>query len=67
MYVPMLNMAIPVPDLDMISTDPSKALGNAMCNLQFRGKKEEQINGIPSQRIDRILIGQSIAINTLQE
>lgn len=29
----MLNMAIPVPDLDMMSTDPSKALGSSMCSL----------------------------------
>jgi hypothetical protein len=29
----MLNMAIPVPDLDMISTEPSNALGSSMCSL----------------------------------
>ena len=32
-YSPMLNMAIPVPDLDMMSTEPSKALGSSMCSL----------------------------------
>jgi hypothetical protein len=32
-YSPMLNMAIPVPDLDMMSTEPSKALGSSRCSL----------------------------------
>jgi hypothetical protein len=31
----MLNMAIPVPDLAMMSTEPSNALGSSMCSLFF--------------------------------
>jgi hypothetical protein len=34
-FLPMLNMAIPVPDLDMISTEPSNALGSSMCSLCY--------------------------------
>ena len=33
MISPILNMAIPVPALDMISTDPSIMLGIAKCHL----------------------------------
>jgi hypothetical protein len=41
-YSPMLNMAIPVPDFDMMSTDPSKALGSSMCSL-FSFKRAEAV------------------------
>ena len=36
----MLNMAILVPNFDMMSTDASKTLGSSMCNLfSFRRAK----------------------------
>ena len=58
-YSPMLNMAIPVPDLDMMSTEPSKALGSSMCSLfQYIFRDKNNIYNFPSSSEIRIQIHQ---------
>lgn len=49
---PMLNMAIPVPDLDMMSTDPSKALGSSMCSL-FSEQRQQYYSIVRHVSFDR--------------
>lgn len=50
-YSPMLNMAIPVPDFDMMSTDPSKALGSSRCSL-FSFRRAEATSDIQNNNVN---------------